>query len=169
MDLYLFNLINQYAGKWDFLDKLAIFFANQFQNVLFVALVLLLLINFKKYFPMMVSAAGAILLSRIVITEAIRFLFFRPRPFLVEKVNLILPYNPAEASFPSGHAAFFFALAMAIYLQNKKLGLFFFVSAFLVTIPRVFGGIHWPSDILAGALIGIFSGWLVHKILKKIL
>ena len=166
LDLYFFNLINQFATKWLLLDKMAIFFAEYFQYALIVIFSLFLLKNYKRYLPMLFSAAASVFLSRIVITEIIRFFFFRPRPFVIEKVNLILTHD-ANASFPSGHAAFFFALATAVYFCNKKWGILFFVFAFLISISRVFGGIHWPADILAGAAVGIFSGWLIRKIFQK--
>jgi undecaprenyl-diphosphatase len=85
--------------------------------------------------------------------------------------------HSVSSSFPSGHAAFFFALSTVLLLYNKKFyprpkfwwgaGLFFFLASFLISIARVFVGIHWPSDILAGAAIGIFSGWLIILFSRK--
>ena len=86
---------------------------------------------------------------------------------MANHINLLFSYNPAEPSFPSGHAAFYFAIATIVYFYNKKAGLGFFLASFLISISRVFVGIHWPADIMAGALVGIFSGWLIIKIAKK--
>ena len=82
-------------------------------------------------------------------------------------VNLILN-KIDQPAFPSGHAAFFFALSTVVYFYNKKAGIGFFVASFLISISRVFGGVHWPTDILAGVLVGIFSAWFILKILRKI-
>jgi undecaprenyl-diphosphatase len=68
---------------------------------------------------------------------------------------------------PSGHATLFFALSAVIYFYNKKLGIFCFISSTLIVLARVFGGIHWPSDVLAGAIIGILSGWLINKLFRN--
>jgi undecaprenyl-diphosphatase len=174
MDLYLFNLINQYASQSKFLDNLAIFFAEYFQYLIaltvFIFFLKIFLKNKKESFKTSSVILAAVFLSRIVITEIIRHLFFRQRPFVVlENAHSLLNQSPTEPSMPSGHAALFFALAAAVYFYNKKLGIFLFVSAFLVSISRVFAGVHWPSDVLVGALIGIISGWLVYKISKKLL
>jgi len=167
MDLLIFQKINQFAGKWACLDRLGIFFAEYFEYFLIFCLLVFLLVNFKKYWPMIWQALLAGLISRFVITDIIRHFLPRLRPFIEHHVNLLIPYNPAEPSFPSGHAAFYFALSAVIFAYNKRAGLWFFAASFLIVISRVFVGIHWPSDILAGALIGILIGWLVNRVLKK--
>jgi len=100
-----------------------------------------------------------------VIVELIRWIWQRPRPFVQNNVNLLLTHN--ASAFPSGHAAFFFAVSTIVYFYNKKAGILFFIASFLICLARVFSGIHWPLDILAGAIVGVLSGWVVHKILKK--
>ncbi len=169
MNLIIFQKINQFALKWLWLDTLAIFFAQYFEYVLIFCLFLFLLINFKKYWRMVFQAFLAAIISRFVIVEIIRYFLPISRPFVENHVNLLIPYNPNESSFPSGHAAFYFALSTVIYSYNKKAGILFFLASFLIVISRVFVGIHWPSDILAGAIIGVFFGWLVNKISKKFL
>jgi len=161
IDLYLFNQINGFAGKSVCLDGLAIFFAKYFEYFLILVLLLFLAKNFKKYWTMVVQAFSAAILSRFALTNIIRWVWFRPRPFVQSHINLLFNYNPAEPSFPSGHAAFYFAIATIVYSYNKKTGALFFIASFLISIARVFSGIHWLSDILAGALVGIF--WLANK------
>lgn len=168
MDKYLFNLINQFAGRWNLIDSLAVFFAKYFEYVLIFILLLFLAKNYRKYWSLVVNALAAAILSRFVITEIIRFLWHRSRPFVENKINLLISQSPGEPSFPSGHAAFYFAIAAVVYLYNKKLGILFFIASFLMGLARVFSGVHWPSDILAGALIGILSGWLVVKLSKNV-
>ena len=62
-----------------------------------------------------------------------------------------------------------FALATAIYFYDRRFGWFLFVLGALVGIGRVAGGVHYPTDILGGAILGIIVGWLVYSISKKIL
>jgi len=165
MDLYSFNLLNQFAGRWFWLDSLGIFFAKYFEYVLIFCLLLFLLVKFKKYWKMVFQALLSAFLARFVIVELIRWLWQRPRPFIENNVNLLLTHN--SASFPSGHAAFYFALSTIVFLYNKKAGVLFYIASFLICLARVFTGLHWPTDILAGAVIGIIFGWLVNKISKK--
>jgi len=176
-DFYIFQKINQFAGKSVCLDSTAIFFARCFEYFLILFLLLFLVKNLKKYWPMVAQSFAAAILSRFIITNIIRWIWFRPRPFVQNHINLLFNYNSAEPSFPSGHAAFYFAIATVVFLYLKKVyprpkfwwgaGVLFFIASFLISISRVFSGIHWPSDILAGALVGIFSGWLIIKIAKK--
>jgi len=166
MDFYLFNLVNQFAGKWICLDGFTIFFAEYFEYVLVLSLLFFLAVAFRKYLKMIIQALISAVLARFVIVSFIRFILPRSRPFIENNINLLIDY-PDKASFPSGHAAFYFALSTIVYLCNKKIGILFFIASFLICLARVFAGIHWPSDILAGIVVGIFSGWLIHKIFKK--
>jgi len=169
MDLFLFKIINNLAGKWVFLDFLGVFFAKYSEYVLWLILVCLVLIKFKKYWKMIVEAMVSGILARFVITNIIRWIWSRPRPFnILENINLLLPQK-TEPSFPSGHASFYFAISTVVYLYNKKLGYLFFAVTFLMGLARVFVGYHWPFDILAGAVIGIFSGLVVFYLPKKFL
>lgn len=177
MDFFIFQQINKFAGRWYFLDALSLFFAKYFGYFLIFFLFLFLFKNFKKYWLMIIQGFSAAILARLGFTELIRFLWPKPRPFVENHINLLLNHS-ASSSFPSGHAAFFFALSTVIFLYNKKIhprpkfwwgvGLLFFLASFLISISRVFCGIHWSSDILAGAAIGIFSGLLVMKFFRKI-
>ncbi len=167
MDLYLFQLINQFAGRWVWLDSLGIFFAKYFEYILVFYLLLFLIIKFKKYWKMVLQAIISAVLARFVIVNFIRCIWGRSRPFVENNVNLLLNYPSKEASFPSGHAAFYFAISTVVFLYNKKAGILFYIASFLICLARIFVGIHWPSDILAGAIVGIFSSLIIHKIFKK--
>ncbi len=94
---------------------------------------------------------------------------------MVENFIPLISQSSKEASFPSGHATFYFALATIVYFYNKKVGIWFFIVSFFIAVARVFVGVHWPSDILAGALLGILMGYILnwlfrnhaHKIIKE--
>jgi len=168
IDFYLFQQINQFAGHWPYLDAIAVFFAKYLGYILIFSLFLFLVKNWKKYWPMAIWALAGAVLARYVIVNIIRWLWERPRPFVENQINLLLPHE-ATGSFPSGHAAFYFAIATVIYLYNKKIGILFFIGSFLIGIARVFVGLHWPSDILGGVLVGIFFVFLVKKFFEKFL
>ena len=165
MDLYFLKLINNLALRFRALDLISIFFAKYLGWILILFLILFLLKNFKKNSKPVLKILLVALFSRFVIAELIRFFWYRPRPFLITETNLLITH-PATASFPSGHAVFFFALATGIYFLNKKAGILFFIASALIGISRIFCGIHWPFDILAGAIIGIFSPLLMRNFLE---
>ncbi|TVP77657.1 MAG: phosphatase PAP2 family protein [Puniceicoccaceae bacterium] len=87
---------------------------------------------------------------------------FRDRPLHDAALEVIVPTGArAEtlmgwSSFPSDHAVLFFALATGIFLVNRVFGVLLFIhAALIISIPRIYSGLHFPGDILFGALIGI--------------
>ena len=172
MDLYLFQKINGLAGNWPFLDALGIFFAKYFEYILVASVILM----FGKKWKIIFQAFLAAGIARLAIVNIIRWIVRRPRPFVENHVNLLLD-KTVESSFPSGHAAFYFAIATVVFLYYKKVyprpkfwwgaGIAFFAASFLISLSRVFSGIHWPSDILAGAIVGIFSGFAIDFLSKR--
>ena len=163
MDTYLFQKINQFTFSPDIFNSIAVFFANYFGYFL-IFLVFLFLLK-RKWRTFLVAFISAFL-SRFVFTEIIRLFWDRQRPFVEQSVNLLFEHAD-KASFPSGHAAFYFALATAVFLRDRKMGWFFLAGALIISLARVYSGIHWPSDILAGALVGILSALLVNRFFKK--
>ncbi|MCX6760389.1 MAG: phosphatase PAP2 family protein [Candidatus Nealsonbacteria bacterium] len=168
MDKYLFDSINNLAGRWVWLDKLAVFLAIYSEYILLLILIVFLVLKFKERWKMGATALISAIISRFVLCSGIRMLWFRPRPFVLNNVNLLVNYDGKEASFPSGHASFYFALSTVVYLYNKKLGIFFYIFTVFMTLSRVFIGVHWPFDILFGALLGISVGLVGDKIFKKL-
>ncbi|MDD3985798.1 MAG: phosphatase PAP2 family protein [Methanobacterium sp.] len=112
-----------------------------------------------------------ILLLAIVIghifTEALKYIFIRPRPYQVLSGvhQLAVMDNP---SFPSGHATQIF---MACIILGSKYGyiLLFLLLAILVSFSRIYIGVHYPSDVLAGALLGIGISIIVLRFEDNIL
>jgi undecaprenyl-diphosphatase len=67
------------------------------------------------------------------------------------------------SSFPSDHGALFFAFAAGMLFISRAIGVSAFAYAFFVIgLPRVYLGLHYPTDILVGALIGIGVAWLAN-------
>jgi len=162
MDYLIFQTINQLAGRWPILDEAGIFLAEYLGYVLAIIVILLF---FKKWKIIFLAFLAAVV-ARFGIVELIRWFWVRPRPFAENNVNLLLGHENT-GSFPSGHAAFFFALSFVVYRYNKKTGIIFLVASSLIIISRVFVGVHWFSDVLAGAVVGMFCGWLICKIFRK--
>lgn len=174
LDVKILYLFNNFAGKSQIFDTLVVFLAAYLQYFLVAAFLMLLYFaaypKREKFYLFGVTIAS-IIVSRFGIAEIIRYFTQRPRPFLTYSMNKLLSngwfYSDTEWSFPSGHSAFFFAMATAIYLYNKKWGIWFFIAAILMNLSRVVAGVHYPSDILGGAIVGIAVGYLVVFSAKK--
>ena len=162
LDILIFQQINGLADKYPYLDALGVFFAEYLIYILGGAALLL----FRKSLRKAAQTILAVVLARFGIAELIRLFWSRSRPFIGNDVNLLISQENTS-SFPSGHASFCFALSYIVYHYNKKAGIIFFVASFLISIARVFVGVHWPSDILAGAVVGVFSGWVIIKLSQK--
>jgi len=78
-------------------------------------------------------------------------------------VKALISESVTQKSFPSDHTAVAFALAWLIYLWSPKAGIWFLALALLIGVARIIVGIHYPTDILAGMLLGIFFAWFIHK------
>lgn len=163
----MFTCLNNLAGKWICLDGLAIFFAQYFVYFLVAgAILFFFLIKKQERIRYLFLAGFSIILSRLVITELIRLVWHRSRPFIAHQVNLLIEHS-ASASFPSGHVAFLFALATAVYFFDKKIGIIFLIISLFIGLARIFVGIHYPLDVLGGIVVGIFSAILVKIFLKS--
>jgi membrane-associated phospholipid phosphatase len=92
-------------------------------------------------------------------TEAIKFFYHSPRPFVILLDRSFPVTYGGVDSFPSGHAAVFFALALAVATRYPHLGQGLAVAALLVSLGRVGAGWHWPSDILGGAVVAFLVVW----------
>ena len=125
--------------------------------------------SFRRNWEMIVAAISAGLVVRFGVAELIRAFYDRPRPFEILPDIRQLVSHEGGGSFPSGHAAFFFALAAVVGRYYPKTSIAFYVAALSLSGARVIAGIHWPSDILGGAVIGIAVGLLAHQLIQKYL
>ena len=89
--------------------------------------------------------------------------YFRPRPFESLDVSLLF-YQPTDSSFPANSAAATFAIAASVWGVNRRVGLVLLAVAALYGFSRVYAGVHYPLDIVAGAGIGIVIAFLVFKL-----
>jgi undecaprenyl-diphosphatase len=112
---------------------------------------------------MLVSASVAVVAARILAW----ILPFRERPLRAAALHFHLPSTmdrgtlPGWSSFPSDHAVLFVALTVMILFVSRPLGwVSLFYAGTFICLPRIYLGIHWPTDILAGAAFGVGFAYL---------
>lgn len=98
------------------------------------------------------------------LAEVLKSLFQTVRPFVENGGSIMTISTPTNAAFPSTHSAAGFALAFAVFLHNRKLGVVFLIGALLVGVARVMANVHYPIDILGGAVLGIIVAFIFDKL-----
>lgn len=141
---------------------LIVFLGKYLGYILIAGLLVFWWKNRKKHPTFLWASLAAAVLSRGIVTEVIRALWDRQRPFVENSVQPLIE-AAASPSFPSGHATFYFAMGTVLYMHNKKAGIVFLLGSALVGVARVLAGVHWPSDVIAGSLIGVVCGFVVSK------
>lgn len=101
-------------------------------------------------------------------SHLIKPLVGRVRPCNVLPDVHLLVYCSKAGSFPSSHATNLFTFATLISYFYKKVKVVFFSIAVLVSFSRVYVGVHYPSDVVGGALLGIFCAWIMIILFKVI-
>jgi undecaprenyl-diphosphatase len=163
----IFSWLHGFVGKSGVIDAFAIFFATYLPYLVALGFFVLVFyqIGARRKWYLAVEGALAIILSCGIITTIIKFFYNHPRPFDVYKFTALI--GEAGPSFPSGYATFFFALATVIFYVNRKWGFWYFLSAMVISVARVYVGVHWPLDIFGGLIVGVGSGMVVHWMLAE--
>ncbi len=133
-------------------------------QLLFVIAVILLFFKRKD-----IKITGILLMAALACSyQVVHFLkmsFSRPRPFItLEAVNVLIEQK--GFSFPSAHAAMAFTAAVILTKCLKK-GYIFFAIAATVAITRIYIGVHYPSDVIVGSLLGCLIGYALINISSR--
>jgi undecaprenyl-diphosphatase len=161
----LFHAVNSGVATHDWLEDPVTAVAGLVVPVYAVATVALWLVarpygnpRWKLASVSALAAAGVALVAN----QAISHLWERPRPFVAHPaLTHLLTTRMADPSFPSDHAAAAFAIAFSVLAFSRAVGGPFLVAAVLVALSRVALGVHYPGDVLAGALVGVGAALLV--------
>ena len=112
--------------------------------------------------------AIALILVLLICNLTLKPIIARPRPFMLrEEIELIIS-APSGFSFPSGHTASSFAAAVGLFIYHKKLGIAALIWAFLIAFSRLYMYVHYPTDVLAGMVIGILCAVVAMIIVNKV-
>jgi undecaprenyl-diphosphatase len=168
MDRSLFHIINQ--GPYnEVLDNLMVFITDHRFYLFFAILAPFIIKDRKKVvFVIALGIAGIIISS--VSVSFLKLLFATPRPCTALENIRLLVACPGSFSMPSGHAATSFAAASLMGHFIKPAAIPVFLLALLVAFSRVYVGVHYPSDVIAGAIWGgVIAGamLLLHSRISK--
>jgi len=168
MDTAIFYAIQRLVGLSPVLDAIGIFCASVLIWIEAAAVVAFFIQDRRRswaFASAIVSGALAWLVS-----EGIGLIYFRPRPFAaLTAAHLLINKSVLDKSFPSDHASIAFAAAGAIYLVDRRWGGALLALAALIAIGRVFVGVHYPSDVIAGVFLGFVCAFLVHRLIHYFL
>jgi undecaprenyl-diphosphatase len=178
LDFALMHWVNQFVGRWPWFD-LAVYHVSGSEFLKGIAIVTVYWYFLFEHAqqetgPKEVEARATLLTVLILVVPAMvvarglaRLLPYRERPFFDPGLHFQWPYHVDAdqfirwSSFPSDHAALFSALAMGLFFRSKRVGAAVFAYVVAVTFfPRIYMGYHWPSDILAGFVLGILVAYV---------
>lgn len=130
------------------------------------------MIVIKKTRKAGIQVGVALILCLVLSNLILKSLIARDRPFIqdpmAEQLGYLIAGPTGGYSFPSGHSVSSFAAATAIFLWNKKFGAGAYVLAALIGFSRLYNFVHFPTDVLCGALVGILFGVIAHYAVEAI-
>ena len=127
----------------------------------------LVLLFFKKHRKTGITIIIGLFLGLIIGNLFLKNIVGRLRPFEVEEGIKLLINAPKDPSFPSGHTLASVTSATILFLNYKKRAFVFLILAFLIAFSRLYLYVHFPSDVIFGAILGVFIANLSIWIYKK--
>ncbi len=174
--LSLFQLVYSLNHLAIFSRWLSLFLGEYLIYILGMGTVLYLILNKeskkddKGKWLLILVLAGC--LSNLVITPLVHYLYKSPRPFVllseIDSYKYLLRVAEYNTSFPSDHTSLAFAIALVLFLKNKRVGILALIMATLVGLGRILMGVHWPLDILGGIGVGIVCALIAYKIMETL-
>ncbi len=140
---------------------------------IFVIAVIALYLLFHRHYKRGTQASFRIHLKELLLvfgtstvawlcTLLLKYNIESPRPFLTLGIQPLFIYGGLD-SFPSGHAAFFMAIAVALSYHHRRAAWCAAIAAVCIGLARIIAGIHFPFDILGGWVLGAGLAWLVYR------
>lgn len=135
------------------------------QGIVWIILSAVLLL-FPKTRKMGMAVAVGLVLEAVCCNVILKPLVGRIRPCQVNTAVTLLIAQPMDFSFPSGHTGASFAAVSVLWLSKSRLRIPALMLAALIGFSRLYLYVHYPSDVLAGAVLGMFTGWLGSRLVQ---
>ena len=116
-----------------------------------------------------ITSLAAIVIGALITNVTLKNLVARTRPYEVVEGLALLIEKQSDYSFPSGHTCASFAAAGVYWrMLPKKFGIPLVILAAMIAFSRLYVGVHYPTDVLAGLLIGLFAAWAARHMQKYV-
>lgn len=116
-----------------------------------------------------ITSLAAIVIGALITNVTLKNLVARTRPYEVVEGLVLLIEKQRDYSFPSGHTCASFAAAGVYWrMLPKKFGIPLVILAAMIAFSRLYVGVHYPTDVLAGLLIGLFAAWAAQHMQKYV-
>jgi undecaprenyl-diphosphatase len=155
MDYQLFQAINGLAGRSHALDVLMIAIAT-YSPLLYALALLALWLTWRQVNQRGALIAGVSALVALGLGQLLGAAFPRERPYLVHHVMQLISHS-VDTSFPSDHTTMAFAVAVGVWVFNRRAGVLLLALGAVLAFARVFVGAHYPGDVLGGAILGTLT------------
>lgn len=156
------------AFSCKFLDCFFIGITTLSNKGIFWIILAIVLLCFKKTRKTGICLGVVLIIGEILGNQILKKIFERPRPYTVNSNITLIIDKLSSFSFPSGHSRCAVECAVVIFANNKKWGIAAIVLAALTCLSRIYLYVHYPTDVLAGAALGVIDGLLAIFIIKKI-
>jgi undecaprenyl-diphosphatase len=169
LDITVFHLLHGLGAAGMPLRVLSVFFATYLAVAALVFGMLVLAAGWRdrarrlEIVAAYLRAAAAALFAYLC-NALIAAVAFRPRPYVALGTESFIGVPLTAKSFPSDHATLAFAVAAVLAYAWPNRASWFLAAAALIALGRVMAGVHYPSDILAGAALGLLWAWLVETV-----
>ena len=167
INIELFRMFNDLGKEIIFLNPIMIFFAKYMKYFLLFGIIMYWFTRKRENRIMIISSMFAFVIAEVfgAIAGAIHS---NNQPFVeLNNVNQLIGHA-IDNSFPSDHAIEFFSICITFLLFKKNLRYVWLAIAILVSISRVWVGVHYPADILVGAILGIIGAALCYWIIPQL-
>ena len=170
MDSDLFRAMNDFAKSTPWLHSSATFYAAKAGPGLLALLVVAAVVVCRKRDTTSLAKAvwaGLAPLLAVALNQPLVHAFNRQRPFLALDHVLVLAHHSADGGLPSDHGTLAGAVLAALLLVDRRLGLAATAVGLLLAVSRVYVGVHYPGDVLAGLALGAAVALLGWQLLGR--